>query len=288
MSDSKTCFVLVHGSCNSAGCWSLLTPHLVRAGHTYLAIDLPGHGSHAQFPKSYFDRPLNVDAFSTAASAMAAIPSDAFYNAVTKAVNDAKTGGAENIIVVGHSMAGVPITFAAERAASSISQLVYLCSFLMPPGKPGGAYLEVPEMSASKFLQCLLADPHEIGALRLDPHSADADYQALLKDTLAADVDDSVFRAACNALTPDAPAAMYGDVPELTEVNYGALKRHYIKCTLDKTIPLAAQELMIAESDAAWPHNPTVVHSLEASHSPYLSMPEKLADVLCKIAARAG
>ena len=36
-------------------------------------------------------------------------------------------------------------------------------------------------------------------------------------------------------------------------------------------------------ADAAFPGNPTVVHTLESSHSPFLSMPGELAGIILKL-----
>jgi hypothetical protein len=53
-----------------------------------------------------------------------------------------------------------------------------------------------------------------------------------------------------------------------------------VRCTEDHTIPLALQDRMIAEADAATPGNPFTVHTLASSHSPFASMPDRLAKVL--------
>ena len=37
-------YVLIHGSWHGAWCWYKVVPRLEQAGHTALAIDLPGHG----------------------------------------------------------------------------------------------------------------------------------------------------------------------------------------------------------------------------------------------------
>jgi hypothetical protein len=42
------------------------------------------------------------------------------------------------------------------------------------------------------------------------------------------------------------------------------------------------QRKFIELADAAFPGNPTSVHTLESSHSPFLSMPGELADIILK------
>ena len=45
-------------------------------------------------------------------------------------------------------------------------------------------------------------------------------------------------------------------------------------------MPLALQDRMIAEADAYTPGNRFEVRSLPSSHSPFASMPDRLAEVL--------
>jgi hypothetical protein len=45
----------------------------------------------------------------------------------------------------------------------------------------------------------------------------------------------------------------------------------------------ALQQKFIADADAAFPANPTSVHTLDASHSPFLSMPGQVADIVLKL-----
>ena len=42
------------------------------------------------------------------------------------------------------------------------------------------------------------------------------------------------------------------------------------------------QRKFIELADAAFPGIPTTVHTLDSSHSPFLSMPGKLADIILK------
>ncbi|MEV0592437.1 hypothetical protein [Nonomuraea cavernae] len=58
------------------------------------------------------------------------------------------------------------------------------------------------------------------------------------------------------------------------------MPRTYIVCTRDMAIRPGLQAKFIAEADAAYPDNPTSVVTLDASHSPFLSKPGELADIL--------
>ncbi|KAM6482564.1 hypothetical protein HDV62DRAFT_390592 [Trichoderma sp. SZMC 28011] len=55
-------------------------------------------------------------------------------------------------------------------------------------------------------------------------------------------------------------------------------RRAYIRCLQDGALPLAAQDGLLAQSGVEW-----IIRSLEASHSPYLSMPDELTSVVAEI-----
>jgi hypothetical protein len=54
-------------------------------------------------------------------------------------------------------------------------------------------------------------------------------------------------------------------------------------CTQDMTIRAALQRRVITDADAAFPANQTKVHTLDAAHSPFLSMPGQVADIVLKL-----
>jgi hypothetical protein len=45
----------------------------------------------------------------------------------------------------------------------------------------------------------------------------------------------------------------------------------------------ALQQKFISDADAAFPANPTSVVALDASHSPFLSMPHQVAEIVTKL-----
>ena len=280
----KTAFVLVHGSWHGGWCWGLVEPHLNAAGHKTIAIDLPGHGLGASLPESFRTRPLNAEAFASEASALGSIGIDAFADAVIAGADRARAEGADNVIAVGHSMGGVPITFAAAKAPEKFSGLVYLAALAPAPGKPAGAYLGLEDQhNNSKIGPLFLADPAKVGALRIDPRSQDAAYLATAKEALAADVDDGLLSTVMHLLTPDAPAAMYGDMAEFKD-GYGALKRTFIRCTGDHTLLPSTCEAIVADMNASWPESPTTMIDLDSSHEAMFSKPEELAGMIAAAA----
>jgi hypothetical protein len=62
--------------------------------------------------------------------------------------------------------------------------------------------------------------------------------------------------------------------------------RHYIRCTQDRAIPLTGQDHMIATVDGAI-GGKTTTHTLESSHSPFLSQPATLSRILIDIGVQS-
>jgi hypothetical protein len=60
----------------------------------------------------------------------------------------------------------------------------------------------------------------------------------------------------------------------LTEERFGRVPRVYVECTDDHALSIEMQRDMIAKSP------PVNVRTLNSSHSPFLSMPDKLAEAL--------
>lgn len=95
-------FCLVHGAFQGAWCWDLLIPYLTAQGHQTVAMDLPIEDADATL--SQF--------------------ADVVIQALPKTDDD--------IVLVGHSMAGTVIPLVAE--ARQVRQLVFLAALIPYPG----------------------------------------------------------------------------------------------------------------------------------------------------------
>jgi len=111
-----TTFGLVHGAFHGSWCWERLTEVLESRGHRVLTVDLPCEDPEAG-ASEYAD--AAVKAFS---------------------------GAAEDMVVVGHSLAGLTIPVIATRRP--VSRLIFLCAMLPRPGRALDAVMgDEPDMT---------------------------------------------------------------------------------------------------------------------------------------------
>ena len=284
--------VLVHGSLHSSFCWARVTPHLVEAGLRVLAIDLPGSGlNHPVFPASACARPFDPLAYAGEATASAAITLSDYKKAVGDLVDRLHAVGQGPIILVGHSLGGLTLNAVGESHAAKLAGLINLAA-VMPASNQSLMGWVIPILAAAGSYAALgkvgavAADPVAVGVARFDLHTPDLSVRARIKAAYCADVSDQDFQAWLNLLVPDDALAPYVEPIALTPERWGALPRSYIQCTQDNVVPIAAVDAMVSAVDALVPANPTVLRSLVASHSPFLSKPRELAALIAELATR--
>jgi pimeloyl-ACP methyl ester carboxylesterase len=277
--------VLVHGAWHGAWTYERVIPLLMAQGHMAVAQDLPSHGLNARFPASYFIRPLDATAFASEPSPVAATTLEDYATSVLEVIDQICALGHDKVVLVGHSMGGLAITAAAERAPEKIAAIVYLTAFMPRSGVPGIAYIQSAENEGELVGPQLLSDPQLTGALRIDQRSDNPDYRATAKLAFYGDVSQEEYEAAANLLACDAPVAPFATPIATTASRWGAVPRHYIKCLQDRAILPALQQRFIDEADAFTPDNRTRVHEMNSSHSPFLSSPSGLAGILVDIAS---
>jgi pimeloyl-ACP methyl ester carboxylesterase len=230
-------FLLIHGSCHGAWCWRDLIPALRALGHEARAIDLPSHG----------DDPTPPAAFTL----------DLYASAIAKAVTP-------GTILVGHSMAGFPITTAAEVVPDLITRLIYLCAYVPMPGL---SLAQMRRMAPTQpLLEAIITDSDRV-TFHIDPAKATAKFFH--------DVDPSTARWAVAQLGPQ--PILPQETPLWPDRALG-LPSSYIRTTDDRAIPPAFQVTMTK----GWPADS--IHELPTSHSPFLSAPARLARLLDRIA----
>ena len=125
------------------GAWGRTIRQLEKRGHRALAIDLPGQGDD-QTP-------------------LAAVTLDAMADRIVSGFQ----GIVRPVVLVGHSLGGMVISAAAEKAPEQIDRLVYLCAFLARNGKSLLALEERnPKVAVPKSL--IVAEDHVSGTIMPD------------------------------------------------------------------------------------------------------------------------
>ncbi|MFD5553542.1 alpha/beta fold hydrolase [Streptomyces sp. NPDC127068] len=270
--------LFLHGSWHGTWCWSEVIARVTAAGRPAVAVDMAGHGLRARRARCLSERPFDPAGLTGEVSPVADVDLDGAGALLVDQL--ARIGGGRPVTVVAHSMGGAVLTRAAQRAPELVGRAVYLAAFMPGSDLAGGTYYGVPENADSLVGAVIRADAAVIGAHRIDLASADAGYRRLLRDAFYTDVDQGLADAAMGLLTPDAPAGIARGTTRLTTDGWGSVPRTYVVCTRDRALPPALQRKFIADADAAFPENPTSVVELDAAHSPFLSMPERLADVV--------
>jgi pimeloyl-ACP methyl ester carboxylesterase len=246
-SQSGKTYILVHGAWHGAWCWNKVIPLLQANGNTAIAIDLPGHGTNA-------GHTLDINL-------------DDYVNAVMTAANDQKG----QVILVGHSMAGIVISQTAEKLGSEkVSTLIYLDAFLPKNGESLFGLVE----ATLKHLTPDSRKPALVGnIITSDDHKTNSINTEMAADIFYHDCseEDKKFALARISKEPIVPLA----TPlRLTDDVYGVIPKYYILCTesrdMDKTF-LSTNMPCVK------------VYKLASSHSPFFSIPEKLVDILNEI-----
>jgi pimeloyl-ACP methyl ester carboxylesterase len=286
MSATKAVFVLIHGGWHSHSAWDRVTPILEANGFAALTLDLPGAGVNAIAPTSLALRPFDPAAFAAERSPIAGVTQEERTQAVVALVKEAASLGDGRVILVGHSAGGMTVSAVAEQVPDLLRAVVYLSGFMVPNGMPLLAMLQHETFSSALAPGLFVGDPTAIGATRIHAGSTDEAYRSLLKAAFYGDVSESDFTRAASRLHCDEPNTGAVALSGITPERFGTVPRHYIRCTQDRAVPVTSQDHMIAAVDGTI-GGKTTTHTLESSHSPFLSQPAILSRILMGIAIQS-
>lgn len=286
MSTPKVAFVLIHGGWHNRSAWNKVIPILEAEGHMVLTLDLPGAGANTIAPKSLGVRPFDLAAFAAEPSSIANVTLDERTQAVIALVKEAASVSDGKVILVGHSAGGMVISAVAEQVPELLAAVVYIAGFMLPNGLSLLAMLPHESMSSALSPGLFVGDPVAIGATRINPGPADEAYRALLKASFYADVTEADFAKVASQLHCDEPNGGALAPSEITPGRFGSVQRHYIRTTQDCAVPLTGQDHMIAAVDGTI-GGTTITHTMECSHSPFLSQPAALTRILLDISVRS-
>jgi pimeloyl-ACP methyl ester carboxylesterase len=220
-------YVLVHGAAHGAWCWERVVPYLEahpRVG-SVLAIDLSGHGARRGV------KPL---------------ADIAIADYIDDIVREIESHDLRDVVLVGHSMAGLSIPHAAARLMPRIARLVYLASSIPPAGSTITELMKHPLSPVSRGI-----DAQTMFCNDLDPEAS-----AWLLERLVEEPPGPMTEPVAKAELP----------PDLATT--------YILLERDATLPEALQleQAEVAQVDE--------VVRFDSGHSAFASRPRELAELL--------
>lgn len=237
-------FVLIHGSWHGGWCFDPVVEILRARGHVVAAPTLPAMGGTVE--------------------EMAAVTLDDWGDFAVRQCQDVRerTGGGP-VVLAGHSRGGLVISSAAERDPTAMDALVYICAMMLPSGFSRAEFkaLEGPNPE----FDAMISRVHGGVATVVNSSRAGDVFAQLSPPDMVAGV------------LPRLVAEPHGPRSQplaLTPERFGSRPRTYVECTQDRTIPITSQRKMQGLVPGAR------IVTLEADHSPYLSMPHDLADAL--------
>jgi pimeloyl-ACP methyl ester carboxylesterase len=237
-------FVLVHGAFQDATGWAPVVKALEAKGATAVTVEWAGRGS---------DKTPFKD-----------ITLDNYRDAVVNVINQQDAP----VILVGHSFGGIVISDVAEAVPDRIQTLVYLAAYLPRTGE------SLVSLSGLDKYSVLGQQGNFIV-------SADYTTASIKKDVFA-----SAFCPDCNPEQLKAVAASQLDEPlappntkvTLTDKNFGSVHKAYILTAQDMVVSPQLQALMLANTPVDH------VYAVDAGHAAYVTVPDKLADILLQAA----
>ena len=238
---STTGFVLVHGGGHDSRCWAPLVPCL---DGPVLVVDLPGRGSNP--------------------SQLEALTINDFVESVVADLDNFEA--ADQVVLVGHSMAGVTIPGVAARRQERIAHLVFLSCFVPKDGS--SIALEMPR-PLRLITRILSRRPVQTP---MNPR--------LAKYIFCNDMDASQTALTLSILVPEARSIFTEIVSRKDLPPAELVPRTYIKTLRDHSLRPRFQDRLVDNL------GDSEVIGIDAGHDVMISRPLQLAAILNGIAAK--
>jgi pimeloyl-ACP methyl ester carboxylesterase len=232
--------VLVHGGGFGASCWDLVVERLEGP---VLAVDLPGRGTHPA--------PLESVTIGTAAASVVA---------------DVDAAGFDEIVLVGHSLAGCSMPATIALLGDRVRHAVFVAC-------------TVPEQGKSTF-DTLDADIQTQADTADDEDRPGILHSDLARRLFGNDLDEDQFAWCVERMVPESPGLVTEPV-DLSPLEGSQPPRTWIRATRDAIVVPEKQNRFaknVGDCD---------VIDLDAGHMCMISKPAELARILSEIASKA-
>lgn len=237
MSTGKSTFVLVHGGWHGEWCWQHVAPLLRAGGHEVWTPTLTGLGDRANLLDPRVDPSTHVQD-------------------VVDLLRDERL---REVVLLGHSYAGMVISGVADRSAARVAHLVFLDAF-------------VPEDGQSLF-DLLAPERRELYVRAAQAQGEGWRVPAPPPQALGI-TEETQAHWLAERLTPQ-PIRTFEQPVRLTEPAAATLPRTYVHCTIGPLAPSFALFAARLRTAPGWRY-----HELATVHDAMLTMPEELVGVL--------
>ncbi|MEV7628776.1 alpha/beta hydrolase [Actinoplanes sp. NPDC089786] len=231
-------YLLVHGAWHSGRAWDRVTPLLAAAGHRVLAPSLTGHGDTAHLLSPEVGLETYVD--------------DVAGLIVAEDLTD--------VILVGHSYAGLVISAAANRVPGRIGHLVYLDAMVPADGETATDVMPITRVLLDQ------AAASE-APWRVPPMP---EWPAPLGLFGVTDPDDVAW---LRTMLVDEPALAYEQPVRLDDPAVATIPRTHIHCVGHEIEGITRRPA--PDTDRVW--------ELHSGHDCMITVPDELAGLLLKI-----
>jgi pimeloyl-ACP methyl ester carboxylesterase len=239
MQDSKT-YVLLHGAWHGGWCWRFVAEALRAAGHEVFTPTQTGLGER----RHLLSRDITIETF------------------VADLFNVFEAEELDDVILVGHSFAGLAISGVADRMPERIRHLVYLDSMILEGGQSPFGILPAEVVAARRKIA------EEQGSGTTVPAPGLIDLGIPEDHPLA----DWVLRR----ITPH-PISTYESVLKLANPVGNGLPRTYIQCTNPFYPPLAPVRRWLSDQQG-W-----LRKDIATGHDCMVTAPTELASMLMQV-----
>jgi pimeloyl-ACP methyl ester carboxylesterase len=235
-------FVLVHGGFHGGWCWRRVTPHLRAAGHEVYTPTLTGLGERAHL----------------------ATPETGLDTHIRDVLGVLAFEDLRDVILVGHSMAGMVVTGVAERDPDRLAYLVYL------------------DASVPRDGECDLDCHEEIRGDARAAFEARAGRDGRLPPRLRAHLfgiasaEDSAW--VNEKLTPH-PIKAFTDPVRVTDAARFAGRRTFVYCSTGDIAVWSSRMVARVRAEPGWRNC-----ELATGHDAMITMPRELAELLLTLA----
>ncbi|GAA2325296.1 alpha/beta fold hydrolase [Streptomyces violaceusniger] len=237
-------YLLVHGAWHSGQCWERVVPLLTAAGHRVVAPTLTGYGDTAHLLGPEVGLDTHVD--------------DIVRLITEEDLTD--------VVLVGHSYAGLVISSAANQVPERIGQLVYLDAMVPEDGESA---VDVMPFTQAMIDQALASE----SGWRIPPLVGMEPSADLFGVTDPADV------AWLRSMLSDQSVRCLQQPVRLDNPAVNAIPRTHIHCVANVPEGITRRPVPAIQPNGT----PAQVWELETGHDCMITMPAELTELLLKL-----